>query len=149
MHSGYLIAHVAANVVAFFFDEACKLLELGFLFCHAGQYTMPRTRAIVQPSGSMWPFRFRAWSSPRVRTRRRGAEILPMDSLRTSSKQPTPSTTSSKIPSQFRSSLNKDMLRRSNEALEANDGNIDTAKGCRLCKVERRARESQTGMGMK
>jgi hypothetical protein len=34
-----LIAHVAANV-AFFFDEACKLLELGFLFCHAGhQYT--------------------------------------------------------------------------------------------------------------
>jgi hypothetical protein len=26
------------------------------------------------------------------------------------------------------------MLRRSNEALEANDGNINTAKGCRLCK---------------
>ena len=41
-----------------------------------------RTRAIVQPSGSMWPFRFRAWSSPCVRTRRHGAEILPMDSLR-------------------------------------------------------------------
>jgi hypothetical protein len=29
MHSAYLIAHVAANVVALFFDEACKLLELG------------------------------------------------------------------------------------------------------------------------
>jgi hypothetical protein len=40
------------------------------------------TRAIVQPSGSMWPFRLRAWSRPCVCIRRHGAEILPMVSLR-------------------------------------------------------------------
>src|SRR5450631_3048077 len=38
--------------------------------------------ASLLPSGSMWPFRFRAWSSPCARTQRHGAEILPMDSLR-------------------------------------------------------------------
>jgi hypothetical protein len=48
-----------------------------------------RTRAIVPPSGSMRPFRSRAWSSPPVRTRRHGAEILRMDSLHTSLKEPT------------------------------------------------------------
>jgi hypothetical protein len=42
------------------------------------------TRAIVQPSGSMCPFRLRAWSSPCVRIRRLGAEILPMEPRRTS-----------------------------------------------------------------
>jgi hypothetical protein len=41
VHSAYLIAHVGANVVAFFFDEACKLLELGlFILWHASQYTI-------------------------------------------------------------------------------------------------------------
>jgi len=42
------------------------------------------TRAIVQPSASMCPFRLRAWSSPCVRIHRLGAEILPMESRRTS-----------------------------------------------------------------
>jgi hypothetical protein len=36
-----LVVHVAADVLAFFFNETRKLLELGFLFCHAGQYTIP------------------------------------------------------------------------------------------------------------
>jgi hypothetical protein len=42
-----------------------------------------------QPSGSMWPFASRL-NSPCARTRRHGAEILPMDSLPTSTKEPTP-----------------------------------------------------------
>jgi hypothetical protein len=44
MYSVYLIVHVGADVLAFFFDETRKLLELGFLFCHAGHYTMLRAR---------------------------------------------------------------------------------------------------------
>jgi hypothetical protein len=41
MHSVYLIAHVGADVIAFFFDETRKLLELGFfVLWHAGQYTI-------------------------------------------------------------------------------------------------------------
>jgi hypothetical protein len=45
-------------------------------------------------------------------------------------------------------SLNKEMLRRSNEALGANDGNIDTAKGCRLCKVRRSGVANRNGYEM-
>jgi hypothetical protein len=50
MHLTDLIAHVAADVLAFFFDETRKLLELGFLFSHAGQYTMatPATGAFAR-----------------------------------------------------------------------------------------------------
>jgi hypothetical protein len=33
-HVTDLIVHVGADVLSFFFDEARKLLELGFLFCH-------------------------------------------------------------------------------------------------------------------
>jgi hypothetical protein len=36
-----LIAHVGADVLALFFDETRKFLELGlFVFLHAGQYTI-------------------------------------------------------------------------------------------------------------
>src|ERR1700730_14964575 len=39
-----------------------------------------RTRPIVQPSGSTYPFRLHAWNLPCVCIRRLGAEILPMES---------------------------------------------------------------------
>jgi hypothetical protein len=42
------------------------------------------TRAIVQPSGPMCPFRLRAPNSPCIGIRRRGAETLPIKSRRTS-----------------------------------------------------------------
>jgi hypothetical protein len=38
--SADFIVHVGADVLAFFFDEARKFLELGFLFCRANQYTL-------------------------------------------------------------------------------------------------------------
>jgi hypothetical protein len=41
MHLTDLIAHVGADVLAFFFDETRKLLELGlFVLQHASQYTI-------------------------------------------------------------------------------------------------------------
>jgi hypothetical protein len=44
-----LIAYVGADVLAFFFDETGKLLELGlFVFRHASQYTILRARHKLQ-----------------------------------------------------------------------------------------------------
>jgi hypothetical protein len=40
-HLTDLIVYVAADALTFFLDETRKLVELGFLFCHAGQYTIP------------------------------------------------------------------------------------------------------------
>jgi hypothetical protein len=51
-----LIAYVGADVLAFFFDETRKLLELGlFVFRHAGQYTIlgARHRFIGAESASL------------------------------------------------------------------------------------------------
>jgi hypothetical protein len=69
---------------AFCVGSRC-LSRLGIVPLRTRRLRVSRTRAIWQPSGSMWPFRLRAWTSPCVHTRRHAGEILPMDSRRTSS----------------------------------------------------------------
>jgi hypothetical protein len=54
--SADLVAHVGADVLAFFFNEARKFLEFGFLFCHAGQYTMPTPLTGVRLGGRAFGF---------------------------------------------------------------------------------------------
>jgi hypothetical protein len=76
-----------------------------------------RTRAIVQPSGSTCPSRLHAWNSPCVCIRRLGAEILPMESRRTSSNGAGQSQIKSVAACQFQHLNQIEMLRRSNEAI--------------------------------
>jgi hypothetical protein len=75
-------AHEPTRARVFYGASICPIF--GIARPHTRRLHALHTRAIVQPFGSMCPFRLRAWSSPCVRIHRLGAEILPMESRRTS-----------------------------------------------------------------
>jgi hypothetical protein len=101
-------AHEPTRARVFYGASICPIFELA----------LPRTRhlhvlhrrAIVQPSGSMSPFRLRAWYLPCVGIRQLGAEILPMESRHTLRTDPTSPKTKSEAAWQFRHLYKKESM---------------------------------------